>query len=164
MVGNVTKEAQPDEILQFIDGLLEGESSGIAQLANMSATLWQYLREINWVGFYLAQSATSDMVLGPFQGPVACTRIAPGKGVIGAAVSQRRTIIVPDVREFPGHIACDSASRSEIVVPIRNSSAGIVAVLDVDAPVVDRFHPEDQAFLESVAERMQQAWPHWKWS
>lgn len=125
--------------------LLEGESDSLANLSNAAALLAQSLDRINWCGFYLLRG--EELVLGPFQGKPACVRIAPGKGVCGTAAAGRETLIVPDVSRFPGHIACDSASRSEIVVPILENGV-LRGVLDVDAPEVARFDDEDRAGLE----------------
>ena len=134
--------------------LLEGESNMIANLANASALLSMALRDINWVGFYLM--AEGELVLGPFQGKVACVRIAVGKGVCGTAVAQDETQLVYDVHQFPGHIACDSASNSEIVIPLRNAGA-VVGVLDIDSPLISRFDEEDRAGLEVIARGIEQA-------
>lgn len=120
-----------------------------ANLANASALLWQHLEDINWAGFYLLEGKT--LVLGPFQGKPACIEIPLGKGVCGTAVAQSATVRVEDVHNFPGHIACDSASRSEIVIPIRVDGE-IIGVLDIDSPVLNRFSQEDQKHLEMFAE------------
>ncbi|HEY6051010.1 MAG TPA: GAF domain-containing protein [Thermoanaerobaculia bacterium] len=128
-----------------LKSLLEGEADAIANLANASALLFQTLERINWCGFYLVKDG--ELVLGPFQGKPACVRIALGKGVCGTAAARRETLVVPDVDAFPGHIACDAASRSEIVVPIV-VGADLAGVLDVDAPEAGRFDEEDRAGLE----------------
>ena len=120
-----------------------------ANLANASALLWQHLEDINWAGFYLLEGKT--LVLGPFQGKPACIEIPLGKGVCGTAVAQSATVRVEDVHDFPGHIACDSASRSEIVIPLCVRGE-IIGVLDIDSPVLSRFSPEDQKHLEMFAE------------
>ena len=120
-----------------------------ANLANASALLWQHLEDINWTGFYLLEGKT--LVLGPFQGKPACIEIPLGKGVCGTAVAQSATVRVEDVHDFPGHIACDSASRSEIVIPLRVDGE-IIGVLDIDSPVLNRFSQEDQKHLEMFAE------------
>jgi L-methionine (R)-S-oxide reductase len=125
--------------------LLEGESDPLANLSNAAALLAQSLDRINWCGFYLLRG--EELVLGPFQGKPACVRIAPGKGVCGTAAARRETVVVPDVNRFPGHIACDPASRSEIVVPILENGV-LRGVLDVDAPEPDRFDGEDRDGLE----------------
>lgn len=126
--------------------LLEGETDSLANLANAAALLAQSLDAINWCGFYLLRG--EELVLGPFQGKPACVRIPVGKGVCGAAARERATIVVPDVSRFPGHIACDPASRSEIVVPILEDDV-LRGVLDVDAPEVGRFDHEDLVGLEA---------------
>ncbi len=151
-----TKEEQYRQLIPQIKGLLEGESDLIANLANVSAALSEQFGWL-WTGFYLVKPSSAkaftdkgeELVLGPFQGPVACTRIRKGKGVCGTAWAEAKTIIVPDVELFPGHIACSSLSRSEIVVPvIRNNK--VVAVLDVDSEAPDQFDTTDQTFLEEI--------------
>ena len=134
-----------DLVCQQLSALKEGFPYEVANLANASALLWQELPDINWAGFY--KMTDGALVLGPFQGKPACIRIPVGKGVCGTAVAQDRTQLVADVHEFPGHIACDSASNSEIVIPI-HSNGHVVGVLDIDSPVYSRFSPEDQAGLE----------------
>lgn len=134
--------------------LLEGESNMIANLANASALLNMALHDINWVGFYLMTEG--ELVLGPFQGKVACVRIAVGKGVCGTAAEQNETQLVYDVHQFPGHISCDSASNSEIVIPLRNAGT-VVGVLDIDSPLIGRFGEEDRAGLEVIASSIEQA-------
>jgi L-methionine (R)-S-oxide reductase len=126
--------------------VLEGETDPVANLANASALLAASLPNINWCGFYLLRGG--DLVLGPFQGKPACVRIALGKGVCGTSAARRETLVVPDVNAFPGHIACDAASRSEIVIPIVVEGR-LVGVLDVDAPETNRFDDEDRAGLEA---------------
>ncbi|MGI2195108.1 GAF domain-containing protein [Shewanella baltica] len=125
--------------------LLEGEDDLVAAMANFSALLNDNLTELNWVGFYVMRG--EQLVLGPFQGKVACTRIPLGKGVCGTAAFTNQTQRVADVHQFDGHIACDSASNSEIVVPVR-VQGNVVAVLDIDSPIFDRFDEEDQKGLE----------------
>ena len=125
--------------------LLEGEDDLVAPMANFSALLNDNLTELNWVGFYVMRG--EQLVLGPFQGKVACTRIPLGKGVCGTAAFTNQTQRVADVHQFDGHIACDSASNSEIVVPVR-AQGNVVAVLDIDSPIFDRFDEEDQKGLE----------------
>ncbi len=122
----------------------------ITNLSNASALLFNSLPNINWAGLYLMQKG--KLVLGPFQGKTACTEIAVGKGVCGTAVEQNRTLRVPDVHKFPGHIACDSASNSEIVIPIHKGDGSIFGVLDIDSPVLDRFSETDQKGLEGLVE------------
>lgn len=125
--------------------LLEGEDDLVAAMANFSALLNDNLTELNWVGFYVMRGEL--LVLGPFQGKVACTRIPLGKGVCGTAAFTNQTQRVADVHQFDGHIACDSASNSEIVVPVR-VQGNVIAVLDIDSPIFDRFDEEDQKGLE----------------
>ena len=125
----------------------------IANLANASALLFQTMEDLNWAGFYLMQDG--KLVLGPFQGKTACIEIPVGKGVCGSAVAQKKTMLVRDVHQFPGHIACDCASNSEIVVPIRKNGQ-IVGVLDIDSPSLNRFTEEDQAGLEEFVRILEQ--------
>jgi L-methionine (R)-S-oxide reductase len=124
--------------------VLAGESNGLANAANMAAILWQSLPGLNWAGFYFMRDGV--LVLGPFQGKVACVRIAVGKGVCGTAAERRETVIVPDVALFPGHITCDAASRSEIVVPLVLGGR-VLGVLDLDSPSLARFDAEDAGGL-----------------
>ena len=128
-----------------LGALTEGIPYKVANLANASALLWEHLDTVNWAGFYMMEEGA--LVLGPFQGKTACIRIPVGKGVCGTAVKENATQRVADVHAFPGHIACDCASRSEIVVPIRKNGE-VIGVLDIDSPVEDRFSAEDQAGLE----------------
>ncbi len=130
--------------------LLEGERNWIANLANAAALLYHTLPEINWAGFYLLPEGSGELVLGPFQGKPACVRIAVGKGVCGTAAAARETQVVADVHAFPGHIACDAASRSEIVVTLI-AEGEVIGVLDIDSPTVRRFDEEDQAGLQAFA-------------
>lgn len=132
-----------------LDALLEGEKNTIANLSNASALLNQFLERINWVGFYLMEDG--ELVLGPFQGLPACVRIKVGRGVCGTAVSEKKTMLVEDVHAFPGHIACDAASQSEIVVPLIKDGT-VIGVLDIDSPELNRFTTDDQAGLEHFAE------------
>jgi GAF domain-containing protein len=148
---SLSKSQRYDSIVSSLRPLLEGESDPLANLANASGLLAQSLEGINWCGFYLLRG--EELVLGPFQGKPACVRIAVGKGVCGAAAARRTTIVVPDVNRFPGHIACDPASRSEIVVPILQGGV-LRGVLDVDAPEVERFGDEDRAGLEKFVETL----------
>lgn len=134
--------------------LTEGETEMIPNLANASALLWMALGDINWAGFYLMKSG--ELLLGPFQGKPACIHIPVGKGVCGAAAAEGRTQRVDDVHQFPGHIACDSASNSEIVVPIRSGDK-ILGVLDIDSPVFSRFDGEDQKGLEEFVRILEQS-------
>lgn len=137
------------EVNGQLAAVVAGESNGLANAANMAAILWQSLPDVNWAGFYFLRGG--ELVLGPFQGKVACVRIAMGKGVCGAAGERRETVIVPDVHMFPGHIACDAASRSEIVVPLIQDGR-LLGVLDLDSPSPARFDRDDASGLaEAVA-------------
>lgn len=141
-----TKEGKYAELLPQIEALLSGETDIIANLANVCAAL-KYGMDFFWVGFYLVEE--NQLVLGPFQGPVACTRISKGKGVCGTAWEKGETIIVEDVEKFPGHIACSSLSKSEIVIPIYNNG-DIVAVLDVDSDQLASFDKTDEIWLKKI--------------
>jgi len=134
--------------------LVEGVPQPVPNLANASALLWQGLENINWAGFYLVDDGR--LLLGPFQGRPACVYIPEGKGVCGTAVKENQTLRVDDVHEFPGHIACDAASNSEIVIPIRDGEK-IVGVLDIDSPLPARFDSEDQKGLEGIVRILEQA-------
>jgi L-methionine (R)-S-oxide reductase len=143
------KAAAYREMNAQLAAVLTGESNGLANAANMAAILWQALPGLNWAGFYFLRGG--ELVLGPFQGKVACVRIRVGKGVCGAAAERRETVIVPDVSLFPGHITCDPASRSEIVVPLVKEGR-LLGVLDLDSPFLARFDQDDAAGLaQSVA-------------
>lgn len=133
-------------ILPQIEALIHGESDGVANMANISAALREAFGYF-WVGFYVVKG--QELVLGPFQGPIACTRIAYGKGVCGTAWKEARTVLVPDVDKFPGHIACSAASRSEIVVPVFKDGE-VVMVLDVDSELLNDFDETDQIYLETL--------------
>jgi GAF domain-containing protein len=139
------KAALYAELAEQLGGLIAGERDFIANLANASSLLFYALPDLNWAGFYLMRDG--ELVVGPFQGRTACVRIALGKGVCGAAAARRQTVIVPNVHEFPGHIACDSASNSEIVTPMIRGGE-LLGVLDVDSPKLARFDEEDRAGLE----------------
>src|SRR5262245_26825506 len=146
-----SKTEQYVSLIPQIKGLLEGETDLVANLANTCGALKEQFGWL-WVGFYLVKN--DELVLGPFQGPVACTRIKKGKGVCGTSWQQAKTLIVPDVEKFPGHIACSSLSKSEIVVPvIRNGE--VIAVLDVDSEELDQFDATDQYYLEHIIELIQ---------
>jgi L-methionine (R)-S-oxide reductase len=147
------------DVLLFVDGVLQGETNWTANLANVSAILHEALGRVNWTGFYLMARDGQELTVGPFQGKVACTRIAVGQGVVGHTAQSRQTTVVPNVLEFPGHIACDSASRSEVVAPILAADGRLVGVIDVDSPEFDRFGPDDVALVEEVARRLGQHWP-----
>jgi L-methionine (R)-S-oxide reductase len=148
-----SKTDQYRSLLPQIRALVEGETDRVANLANIVAALHQQFGWL-WVGFYLVKNG--ELVVGPFQGPVACTRISKGRGVCGASWQQERTLIVPDVEAFPGHIACSSLSRSEIVVPVFDSGE-IVAVLDVDSVALNEFDEEDRRWLEELVAD----WANW---
>src|SRR6185436_15881281 len=143
-----SKDDQYRELALQLASLLAGERDLIANAANFSSVLFHSLPDVNWVGFYFAKD--DELVLGPFQGQPACVRIKIGQGVCGAAAAGCETVIVPNVHEFPGHIACDSASNSEIVVPLMKNSR-LIGVLDVDSPTPSRFDHEDAAGLEALA-------------
>jgi GAF domain-containing protein len=143
---STNKAEQYQSLIPQIEALLYGEPDLIANLANIAAALKEQFKWF-WVGFYLVKG--NELVLGPFQGPVACTRIAMGKGVCGEAWQQEQTLIVPDVDAFPGHIACSSLSKSEIVVPLFFDDE-VVAVLDVDSELLDEFDETDAKYLEQV--------------
>ncbi|KQU59298.1 GAF domain-containing protein [Rossellomorea marisflavi] len=140
-------------VTKQLSALLEGEPNVIANLSNASALLNQFLDRTNWVGFYLYEEESNQLVLGPFQGLPACVRIPLGKGVCGTAASERKTMLVEDVHAFPGHIACDAASQSEIVVPIVKDDK-LIGVLDIDSPEKARFDEEDQRHLERFVEEL----------
>ena len=142
------------ELRVQLAALLEGETDLIANTANMASLLYHALPDVNWAGFYFLKGA--ELVLGPFNGKPACVRIAMGKGVCGGAASARQSMLVEDVHAFPGHIACDAASRSELVIPlIRNGD--VLGVLDLDSPLPGRFTAEDRAGCESLAETLLQS-------
>jgi L-methionine (R)-S-oxide reductase len=136
------------ELAEQARALLHGETDPVANAANLSALLWHTLPDLNWAGFYFLRG--DELVLGPFQGKPACVRIAVGKGVCGTAAETRKTVIVQNVHEFPGHIACDSASNSEIVVPLQQGLR-LAGVLDLDSPRLARFDEDDRAGLEALA-------------
>ena len=135
-------------LLKQLKALLEGESNAIANLSNASALLNQFLDRVNWVGFYLLEN--DQLVLGPFQGLPACVRIPLNKGVCGTAAAEKQTLRVADVHQFPGHIACDAASESEIVIPLLDNGE-LIGVLDIDSPEKNRFDEIDQSGLEAFA-------------
>ena len=136
-------------LLSLIRGQLESEANTIANLANIAALLYHGMEDVSWVGFYLKEG--EDLVLGPFQGLAACNRIRPPAGVCGTAFSERRKVVVPNVEAFPGHIACDARTRSEIVYPICLKD-GTMGVLDIDSIALNRFTEEEQRFLDAVAQ------------
>ena len=138
------------ELASQLEGLLSGESDAIANAANTSALIFHALPDLNWAGFYFLRSE-QELVLGPFQGKPACVPIAIGKGVCGTAVARRETMLVEDVHAFPGHIACDAASRSELVVPLLDKAGKVLGVIDLDSPLPGRFDLLDQAGVENLA-------------
>ncbi|AXY76687.1 GAF domain-containing protein [Paraflavitalea soli] len=146
-----TKREQYESLIPQIKALIDGEPDLVANLANVVAALKEQFGWF-WVGFYLVKE--KELVLGPFQGPVACTRIRYGKGVCGSSWEQKQTLIVPDVEQFPGHIACSSLSKSEIVVPVIRDGK-VIAVLDVDSAELDEFDLTDQEYLEAIVNAMQ---------
>ncbi|MDR0845504.1 MAG: GAF domain-containing protein [Tannerella sp.] len=144
---NLSKEETYESLLPQLEALVANEPDLIANLANISAALQQVFGFF-WVGFYLVKG--DELVLGPFQGPVACTRIAFGRGVCGTAWKERRTVVVPDVEQFPGHIACNSASKSEIVVPLFDKAQQIIGVLDIDSDEWNTFDETDGKYLGEI--------------
>jgi L-methionine (R)-S-oxide reductase len=152
--GSGTGKAFYNDLIGAARALVADEPDAIANMANISALIWQYLPNLNWAGFY--RVIDGELVLGPFQGKSACIRIAMGKGVCGTAAESGKTQRIADVHTFPGHIACDADSQSEIVVPIFNNNT-VIAVLDLDSPLKDRFTPEDQAGLEQLVDTIASA-------
>jgi L-methionine (R)-S-oxide reductase len=144
-----SKTQQYAELAQQARALLHGERDRTANAANLSALVYHALPQLNWVGFYFFDG--TELVVGPFQGQPACVRIALGKGVCGTAAVSKRTQRIADVDAFPGHIPCDSASRSELVVPLFKRDGSLVGVFDLDSPVLDRFDADDQHGLEEIA-------------
>lgn len=156
-ISEPTRTGEPADYATLLieaQSLFEGERNIIANAANCAAMLFAALGQVNWAGFYFREG--EDLIVGPFQGKPACIRIPKGKGVCGAAAAQQQTIIVQDVHEFPGHIACDAASRSEIVVPLIRSGR-VVGVLDIDSPIVGRFSNNDKVGLEAICEALLEA-------
>jgi GAF domain-containing protein len=147
-VGAKSKGGEYEALNRTLAALLDGEHDWIANLANTAALLYTELADLNWAGFYLLKDG--ELVLGPFQGKPACVRIALEKGVCGTAAAQRRSIVVPDVHAFPGHIACDSASNSELVVPLIRGGE-LLGVLDLDSPRFERFDDDDRRGIEAIA-------------
>ncbi|MBE7095842.1 GAF domain-containing protein [Bacillus cereus] len=146
-----SREEQYETVIKQLDALLTGEPNVVANLSNASALLNQFLDRVNWVGFYVTDG--NQLVLGPFQGMPACVRIPFGRGVCGVAAETKTTQLVADVHQFPGHIACDSASNSEIVVPLVKEGT-IIGVLDIDSPEKNRFDEIDQRYLEKFVETL----------
>lgn len=134
-----------------LEAIIGDETNLIANLSNAAALLFENLKDINWSGFYLFEETSGELVLGPFQGKVACIRIPVGRGVCGTAFQKKESLFVNDVHEFPGHIACDARSQSEIVIPLEKNGK-IIGVLDIDAPIKSRFDQEDQEHLETFVQ------------
>lgn len=137
------------ELAEAAQAIVHGEPDTVANMANLSALLWQFLPQLNWAGFY--RKVDGELVLGPFQGKAACIRIPLGQGVCGTAAASGETQLVPDVHAFPGHIACDAASASELVVPVKRDGK-VIAVIDLDSPQLGRFDAEDAAGIEALAQ------------
>jgi L-methionine (R)-S-oxide reductase len=150
------KDQDYARLVQELHALLAGEHDLVANAANTAALLFEALPQVNWAGFYFLKEG--ELVVGPFQGKPACVRIALGRGVCGTAAAQRRTLLVPDVHEFPGHIACDAASRSEVVVPLLRGTT-VIGVLDIDSPQAGRFDAADARGLEAIASAFLAATP-----
>lgn len=150
-----TREENYTLLIQQVKALIHDEPNRIANLANAASLLGQFLTDVNWVGFYLVDKTQEkeELVLGPFQGLPACVRIPLGKGVCGTSAQLRETMLVPDVHAFPGHIACDAASQSEIVVPIVHGDE-LIGVLDIDSPSLNRFDELDQRYLEQFVQAL----------
>jgi L-methionine (R)-S-oxide reductase len=148
---DITADSKADlyrDLLAAVDAITTDEPDAIANMANVAALLWQYLPDLNWAGFY--RTVDDELVLGPFQGKAACIRIPFGKGVCGAAAASRETQLVEDVHAFPGHIACDAASRSELVVPVV-AGGRTLGVIDLDSPIAARFDAQDAAGIKAIA-------------
>jgi GAF domain-containing protein len=158
-LSQLRKPALYEALAQELRSLLAGEPDRIACAANMSALLYWSLPDLNWVGFYLVEERSGDLLVGPFQGKPACVRIPVGRGVCGTAAARRQTVLVRDVHEFPGHIACDSASNSEVVVPIL-SGGRLLGVLDLDSPSLARFDEDDARGLEALVQVYVEATDH----
>ena len=142
------------ELAESAGALIQGEPDPVANMANLSALIWQFLPDLNWAGFY--RMVDGELVLGPFQGKAACIRIPLGKGVCGTAAASGETQLVHDVHAFPGHIACDAASASELVVPVKRDGE-VIAVIDLDSPTLNRFDAEDAAGIEALAAAIAQS-------
>ena len=140
------------ELANQLRALIQGETDSVANMANCAALIFNSVPRLNWAGFYLLKGG--ELVLGPFQGPTACVRIAIGRGVCGTAAEKHMTLRVADVTLFAGHIACDTASKSEIVVPLLTNDAHLIGVLDVDSPELDRFDAEDEVGLKAIGKIM----------
>ena len=157
-VAYASKREQYKDLVTQARGLMLGEPDMIANAANFSALIFNSLPDVNWAGFYLFDG--SELVVCPFQGKPACIRIALGRGVCGTAAQDRQTQLVRDVHAFDGHIACDAASQSEIVVPLIKADGSLLGVWDVDSPLIDRFDDEDRAGMEALCAAFMQTLPH----
>lgn len=151
-----TKPEQYRLVSKQLEALIAGEPNRVANLSNASALLNVFLDHINWVGFYLYEEDTRQLVLGPFQGLPACIRIPLGRGVCGKAAEEQQVMRIANVHDFPGHIACDAASQSEIVLPIVKDGR-LIGVLDIDSPILDRFDEEDEAGLKQIVSILESA-------
>jgi len=147
-LSSLPKSEMYQELAGQISALIEDETDAVANMANCAALIYHSVPRLNWAGFYLLKGG--ELVLGPFQGRAACVRVAFGRGVVGTAAEKRNVIRVADVNQFPGHIACDTASRSEIVVPLLSDDSHLLGVLDVDSPELDRFDAEDEAGFRAI--------------
>ena len=159
---SLPRAARLQQLLPALEGLLTGESSGVANLANVAAAI-AGVSQWHWVGFYFVDPAQDNLVLGPFQGSVACTRLFRGKGVCAQAWETGTTVVVPDVHAFPGHVACSSLSKSEVVLPLVDSNLAVQAVLDIDSAEQDDFTNEEVATLERLTQRLSAQWSEWTW-
>lgn len=156
------REERLNALREPLRSMLEGETMGWSNLANMASALYA-ATGWHWVGFYLVDEREDNLVLGPFHGPVACTRLFKGKGVCAAAWQTAQTQVVPDVHAFPGHVACSSLSLSEVVIPIRDRAGRVVAVLDLDSAAMNDFAPGEVKALEAMVGDVEQVWPAWTW-
>ncbi|MDR9397661.1 MAG: GAF domain-containing protein [Salibacter sp.] len=154
VVNNLKKEEKYKQLIQQVKALVDGETNRIANMANVCAALKEVFNFF-WIGFYLVEN--DQLVLGPFQGPVACTRISKGKGVCGTAWSKNKTMLIPDVEQFPGHIACSAQSKSEIVLPFYNGQNQIAGVLDIDSDQLNSFDETDSQYLEKLLNELREA-------
>lgn len=148
---DLTKLPKPEfyrELATQLSGLVQDETDPVANMANCAALIFHSVPKLNWAGFYLLKGG--ELVLGPFQGRIACVRIAFGRGVVGTAAEKRTTIRVADVNEFPGHIACDTASKSEVVVPLTSDDSHLLGVLDIDSPELNRFDADDEEGFRAI--------------
>lgn len=154
VVNNLKKEEKYEQLIPQVKALVDGETNSIANMANVCAALKEVFNFF-WIGFYLVEN--DQLVLGPFQGPVACTRISKGKGVCGTAWSENKTMLIPDVEHFPGHIACSAQSKSEIVLPFYNGQNQIAGVLDIDSDQLNSFDKTDSQYLEKLLNELREA-------